>query len=216
MTDFLPIMLKMTPLPCLVVGGGRIALRKTLVLLKFGAEVTVVAEELTSGLQKLARRGLIHWRAKKFSWVDLWGKRLAIAATDNRELNHKIVGWARKIHILANAVDDGDNSEFIFPAIYRSGALTVGIATQGCYPAAARKLKQELAKRYDPGYGHYLEKLGGWRCYLKTQAGDPRRRRRILRRLLELDSETVVQWNVLDFEEWLQHERRRADGSDWH
>lgn len=214
MTDFLPIMLKLTGLPCLVVGGGRIALHKTLVLLKFGANVTVVAEELSGGLQKLARRGLIRWRTKKFNWTDLWRKKLAIAATDNRELNRSVVRWARKFQIVVNVVDDGEISDFIFPAIYRSGALTLAISTQGCYPAAARKLKQELAKIYGPGYGHYLEKLSKWRGDLKTKIENPRVRRQILRRLLDKDWETVAQWERLDLEEWLHHEWQRATDSN--
>ncbi|HYH03476.1 MAG TPA: bifunctional precorrin-2 dehydrogenase/sirohydrochlorin ferrochelatase [Bacillota bacterium] len=207
MPDFLPIMVKTTGLPCLVVGGGKIALRKVMVLLRFGASVTVVSEERIKGIAKLAGQGRITWRNKRFSLTDLFGKKLVIAATNHRGINGKIAGWAKILGIPFNCVDDLALSSFIFPAIYRSGPLTIAISTQGFYPAAARQIKREIAANYGRIYGFYLDKLRDYREKIKLVEADPQKRRYLLKNLLQVGADTLLPWNEIDFREWLQHER---------
>ncbi len=207
MAEFLPVMLKATGLPCLVVGGGKVALRKTLAVLGFGMRVTVVAEELVPGLSKLVERCKVRWRRGKFSLVDLIGVKMVIAATDDPQVNRRVARWARRLNLYINAVDDMEWSNFIFPAVYRSGALTVAISTQGYYPAAARKIKREFAKNYGAAYGRYLEKLRGFREQIKKAEPDFARRRALLTRLLDVGVETMIRWSEADFGVWLEHER---------
>ncbi len=207
MPDYLPVMLKTARLPCLVVGGGKIARRKVLVLLRFGARVTVVAEELNRGLAKLADRQLICWRRKKFGLADLLFQKVVIAATDDPVVNRQVSQWADRMRILCNSVDNSEQSGFIFPAIYHSDPLTVAISTQGYYPAATKQIKRRFAKDYGGAYGEYLKKLKAFRQLLKTSEGNPRRRRHLLNRLLRVDSQVVIGWNEKEFKEWLGNER---------
>ncbi|HEY8464338.1 MAG TPA: bifunctional precorrin-2 dehydrogenase/sirohydrochlorin ferrochelatase [Bacillota bacterium] len=208
MPDFLPIMVKTTGLPCLVVGGGKIALRKVLILLRFGATVTVVAEERVKGIAKLAGQGRINLRTKRFSPTDLFGKKLVIAATNHWEINGKIAGWAKILSIPCNCIDDLALSGFIFPAIYRSDPLTVAVSTQGYYPAAARQIKREVAANYGKSYGPYLGKLRDYREKIKLVETDPQKRRQLLKKLLQVGADTLLPWHETDFQEWLQHERK--------
>ncbi len=48
--------------PCLMIGGGPVALRKAAALLRCGAEVAVVSPELSGSLRKLAQQREIAWR----------------------------------------------------------------------------------------------------------------------------------------------------------
>ena len=50
--DYLPLFLQLRSQPVVVVGGGRVAVRKVELLLKCRARVTVVAPELRDGLAK--------------------------------------------------------------------------------------------------------------------------------------------------------------------
>lgn len=208
MAEFLPVMLKTTELPCLVAGGGKIALRKVLAVLRFGMKVTVVAEELTPGLRKLVDRQYIRWRPKKFAPADLFAMKMAIAATDDPLVNRRVVRWARRLRLYYNTIDNMELSNFIFPAVYRSGALTVAISTQGYYPAAARKIKQEFAQNYGAVYPEYLEKLRGYREWIKRVEPSPGRRRTMLNHLLDVDVETLICWGEADFGVWLKREQQ--------
>lgn len=208
MTEFLPVMLRTTQMPCLVIGGGKIALRKVLALLRFGMQITVVAKELTPGLRKLVDRGLIRWRSKKFRPMDLLFMKIVIAATNDEVVNRSVARWARRLKLHYNTVDNMELSDFIFPAVYRSGPLTVAISTQGYYPAAARKIKREFAQNYGAAYGEYLKKLKGYREQVKTVEPNPGRRRTILKHLLQVGMEAMILWSEADFGVWLDHERK--------
>ncbi len=51
---YFPMFVDMTDRPCLIVGGGNVAYRKVLVMLDFGAKVTVVAEDICDEIRSLA------------------------------------------------------------------------------------------------------------------------------------------------------------------
>ena len=49
---YFPMFVDMTERECLIVGGGNVAYRKVIVMLDFGAKVTVVAEDICDELRK--------------------------------------------------------------------------------------------------------------------------------------------------------------------
>ena len=51
--SFFPILIQLENVPCLIAGGGSIALHKAEVLIKEGADVTVVAPEVCKELEAL-------------------------------------------------------------------------------------------------------------------------------------------------------------------
>ena len=82
-----PIMLEVQEWPCLVVGGGGVALRKIEALLVNNALVTVVAPEPIAPLVKLADKGFIRLKQRRYLRGEASLYRLVIAATDERETN---------------------------------------------------------------------------------------------------------------------------------
>lgn len=50
---YFPMFVDMTERECLIVGGGNVAYRKVIVMLDFGAKVTVVAEDICEALRTL-------------------------------------------------------------------------------------------------------------------------------------------------------------------
>jgi uroporphyrin-III C-methyltransferase/precorrin-2 dehydrogenase/sirohydrochlorin ferrochelatase len=85
--EYLPIFIRLTEQPVLVVGGGEVAARKIELLLRAGAHVTVVAPELISSLAEKVASGTIEYLDVEFHPDHLIGKRLAIAATSKRAVN---------------------------------------------------------------------------------------------------------------------------------
>ncbi len=204
MPEFMPIMVDLEDLPCLVVGGGKVARRKVIQLLRFKAEVTVCDTKLEPGLQKLHTKGLINWKQKHFSLFDLWGQKLIIAATDDPQTNRNVCRLAVKFGLLCNAVDDAQISGFIFPAVHKQGHLVLSVSTQGLCPSLARKVKRELVLRYGVSYRDLVLKLRNVRKKLSRMEPDFRKRRRILNRLTNLGPDELLKIEEDKVEEWIR------------
>ncbi len=155
-----PIFLTIDHKPCLVVGGGAVGERKVQDLLAAGARVTVVSREVTPKLQQQADQGSITWLQEDFRPAHLEGMVLAIAATDDQEVNQAVSAAAQARNLPVNVVDQPALCSFVVPATIRRGELVVAIGTGGASPALAKKLRQELEARFGPEYGPYLELLG--------------------------------------------------------
>ena len=87
---YLPLFFDLHGQPVLLVGGGGIALRKARMLLRSGAAVSVVAPRIQPELERLLASAHAHSDERSFVPYDLDGKRLVVAATDDRELNARI------------------------------------------------------------------------------------------------------------------------------
>ena len=120
-----PIFLDLTGKPVLVVGAGRVALRKVKGLLEGGARVTVVAPRAAPEFGRL----VVKWRRRSFRKTDLDGKVLAFTATDDRKVNRLVAQEARRRSIPVNVADAPDECDFLVPSRVRSGNLQIAIST---------------------------------------------------------------------------------------
>ena len=144
---------------CVVIGGGRVAARKTRVLIEAGAWVEVISPEVVRPLAALGQAGRITLTRRAYHGGDLKGAALAIAATDDQEVNVRVAEAARGLGIAVNVADDPGRSSFLVPATLRRGELVMAVFTGGKSPALARELRMELQERYGPEYGALLELL---------------------------------------------------------
>ncbi|MGQ0551263.1 MAG: precorrin-2 dehydrogenase/sirohydrochlorin ferrochelatase family protein [Armatimonadota bacterium] len=164
MTTFYPVYFSLEARPCVVIGGGDVAEQKVLGLLEAGARVTVVSDQVTPRLDELAAQGLIQLTRRPYRRGDLDGMFLAIAAPDDRAVNREIWEDAEQHGTPLNAVDDLPHCNFIAPAIYRQGDLTLAISTAGKSPALAVRLRERLAALIGPEFGAFLDLLGDLRA----------------------------------------------------
>jgi siroheme synthase-like protein len=139
-----PLVLRLTGRRCVVVGGGSVAARKVQPLLVGGADVTVVAPDLSSELEALASAGTIQAVRRPFTPADLDGAALAFAATDSRAVNQTVAEAAQARGVLVNVADDPAACDFTVPALVRRGDVTLAVSTGGRSPAFARFLREEL------------------------------------------------------------------------
>lgn len=136
----------------LVVGGGRVGLRKVESLLTSCAKIHLVCPDCVPELQELALQHRIVWSKRTFEPKDLEGCTLAFACTDSRAVNRSVLEVARTQAILCCCADgnwvDGD---FTTPAMIRQGDLVVSVSTNGhsCQRAKAVKtfLQQTIASQ---------------------------------------------------------------------
>jgi uroporphyrin-III C-methyltransferase / precorrin-2 dehydrogenase / sirohydrochlorin ferrochelatase len=142
--EYLPLFLQLRSQPVVVVGGGRVAVRKIDLLRRSGARVTVVAPELREELHKLVASGELQHVPAKFAQVHLDGAALVIAATNDREVNVAVSNAARARHLQVNVVDDPTLSTFIFPAIVDRSPIIVAVSSAGEAPVLARRVREQI------------------------------------------------------------------------
>ncbi len=183
--DYFPIFLKLHNQPCVVVGGGGVAIRKTQSLLDAGARVTVIAPRIESQLTRWVMEGKIDYVSRQFKAADLVGKRLVIAATDDSDTNRHVYEVAEDIGVLANVTDDPDICRFIVPAIIDRSPITIAISSAGNAPVLARLLRQKLETLIPAAYGRLAAFAGGLRGRVKSSLGSLSTRRRFWESVLE-------------------------------
>src|SRR3954469_18501083 len=165
-TPFYIACLKMKGRRSVVIGGGDIGLEKVEGLLACDGDVTLVAPAAHPELAALAAEGSIRWEKRAYAGPeDLEGVFMAIACTDDSEVNIGVFDDAEKRAMLVNIVDVPPLCNFILPAIVRSGPLAIAISTAGASPALAKRIKREIADTYGEHHSRLAELLNearGW------------------------------------------------------
>ena len=176
-----PLFVDLQDKPVLIVGGGRVALRKIDKLLPFGAAITVIAPEICEEIWENAKLRLIR---RVFQVSDLAKEPyLVIAATNDRQTNRQISELCRERRIPVNVADDPDLCTFLFPALVQQGSFTAGFCTGGASPTAAAHFKTALRMQLPEDLDGILQWLEGQRSVLKETVADQSQRSAIMRRL---------------------------------
>jgi len=186
-TGYYPVLLDLRGRRAVVVGGGAVAEAKVGPLLDAGAAVTLVAPTLTPGLALRAREvGLAHV-ARAYVAGDLEGAHLAIAATDDPDVNHAVYAEAEARGVLINVVDDPPYCGFILPSILRRGDLVVAVSTSGNAPALAVRIRERIERELGEEYARFLVLAGSLRKPLAEKYPDFQVRKRLWYRLVDSD-----------------------------
>ena len=135
-----PIFLNLKDRPVLVVGAGKIGLRKTRGLLEAGARVTVVSPESDSGFASLP----VQMLRRRFRASDLAGFLLVFAATNDRLTNHRIGAAAKGRGVLADIADSAADCDFLVPARLARDHLQIAVSTGGENPRLAAEVRRKL------------------------------------------------------------------------
>jgi siroheme synthase-like protein len=157
---------------CVVVGGGRVALRKAKGLLDYNGSVTVVSPWLCPELEKLAGAGRIDVVRHDYNKGDLYGAFLAVAATDDALVNQEVAHDAAEKGVLINIADDPNSSDFIVPSSGVVGDIILAVGTTGQSPALARKIRLMLEEELGKGYAALLDMVSKVRLEMMRQGRD--------------------------------------------
>ncbi|HVC06974.1 MAG TPA: bifunctional precorrin-2 dehydrogenase/sirohydrochlorin ferrochelatase [Solirubrobacterales bacterium] len=165
-TPFYIACLKLGGRRCLVIGGGEVGLEKVEGLLACDGAVTLIAPVAHPKLVALAAEGSIEWEKRPYAGAaDLDRAFIAIAATDDSEVNIGVYDDAERRAMLVNVVDVPPLCNFILPAIVRSGPLAIAISTAGASPALAKRMKLEVGELFGEEYARLaviLNDARGW------------------------------------------------------
>jgi precorrin-2 dehydrogenase len=196
-----PVNLKIKDQLCLVIGGGSVATRKVASLLSCGAVVRVISPQAKKRICELAETGLLEWLQRKYRHGDLQGARLVFAATDNHEIQDRIIGEANAAGILVNVVTRPEACTFQVPAALRQGELLITVSTGGGSPALATRIKQELQRVYGADYGRLVALMSELRRQVVPSSGLQKEHKRIFERVLDADVFAYIrkqEWGELE------------------
>jgi siroheme synthase-like protein len=169
-SDF-PIALHGERLTAVVVGGGRVGTRKALALADAGAQVLVVAPEITSELEEAARARRVTVVRDEYTSGQMDRAMLVVAATESREVNERIALDAHSRGKLVNITDLPDEGNFHTMALHRSGDVTIAVSAGGV-PGAASRIRDAIAERFDGRYERAISALRGLRTRLIASGGE--------------------------------------------
>jgi precorrin-2 dehydrogenase/sirohydrochlorin ferrochelatase len=130
----------------LVIGGGVEGYRKVRGLLGQNCKITVVSDRINSNLRTLSDEGKINLIKQKITDTNVLDNFkdvfLVLAATDDKNLNRKIVEKGRLSRSFVYAADDPDVSDFSYASVINiEGTMQVAISTYGKSPIMARRLR---------------------------------------------------------------------------
>lgn len=134
----------------IVVGGGTEGLRKVNSLLTQNCKILVISDKINTQLSKYVKEKKIGFKKiklKNTSFLSKYKPFLVMAATDDKQLNRKIVEKAKKMRCYVYAVDDPKVSDFSHPSVINiEDTVQIAISTGGKSPAMARKLRIQAEK----------------------------------------------------------------------
>ena len=160
-----PVNLVLAGRPCLVVGGGRVALTKVRGLVDAGAVVTVVAPDIDPEVAALAASA----EARAYRPGEATEYRFVIAATGDPAVNQQVYDDGEAAGVWVNSADDPQRCSAILPARVRRGRLLLTVSTGGHSPAVAAWVRKRLADAYGPEYDQLIGLLSEVRSEVQAR-----------------------------------------------
>ena len=167
-----------------VIGAGAVGARKAQVLTETGARVVVVAPQFDPAFSVIANRPNVEVVQSRYSKEYLAGAVLAIAATNDPELNRQIYADCQQLEVLCNVVDVPELCDFFVPAVVQRGPLQIAVSTDGNCPAYAGHVRRKLEELFTEAHGRFVEDLEVLRRRLIEVVPDANRRKALLGRLV--------------------------------
>jgi siroheme synthase-like protein len=135
---YYPIFVDLAGKPVVVIGAGKVGMRKIRALAEAGARVTVVSPEAAGDLSGVT------WERREYRHGDLAGAFLAYAATACRGVNAAVTEEARERGIPVNVADSPDDCGFIVPARLEVDGLHIAVSTGGAKPGRAAAIRDRI------------------------------------------------------------------------
>ena len=167
--DHLPIFINVRQNPCLVIGGGDIALRKINLLIKAQAKVDCLSPLFCEGITNLSQNGDVNLIQKRFESDDIKDYAIIIASTDDSSVNALISKSAKKARIPVNVVDSPELSSFIMPSIVDRSPVIIAVSSAGKAPVLSRMIRAKLETVIPSAYGVLAEIAGEYRQKVKDR-----------------------------------------------
>ena len=188
-----PLFLSLEGKECLVLGAGKVARRKSRVLLEYGAKLTICAMEWEQELEELLieyGKENVQFHSLTLTEGESWKQELqnviqphsieefflVICGTNQRKLNEEVALFYRERNIPVNVANSPNLCTFFFPAIVKKGPVSIGISTSGMSPFVSKLLRKEIEQRISDELVSCLEEINEYRKKIKREVEDEEKR----------------------------------------
>ena len=147
---FFPVSIDLNNKNVLIIGAGKIALRKTKTLLNYNCNITVITKEvLEEKFLELEKNNKIKiFKNQEFEEKFLENIFLVVVATDNETLNKKISQLCMSKNILVNNVTSKDDMNVRFASIYEKNDIQIAISGNA-NPKKAVEIKNKIKNIFE-------------------------------------------------------------------
>jgi uroporphyrin-III C-methyltransferase / precorrin-2 dehydrogenase / sirohydrochlorin ferrochelatase len=165
----LPIFMNIVNQHCVVIGGGDVATRKVMMLLKAQAAITLVSPVVCDVLQEMIDTGKLKHLNTTFTPSQLKNARLVVAATDDEVVNEAVSMAAQAANIPVNVVDSPALCTFTMGSIVDRSPIVIAISSEGNAPVLARYIRAKIETMLPAAYGRIATIAGEFREQVKEK-----------------------------------------------
>jgi len=196
-TIFFPILINLHKLPCLVIGGGSVALRKVTTLLNFKIQVTVIAPTICKPLKDLSKKNKIKIIQKSYHKDLLNNFEIIFCATNNSQINQTVAKDCKGENKLLNVADVPELCDFILPAVVKRGDLTISVSSQGRAPFFAKEIKNKIDHIYPSYYEDIIDLAGNFRSIIMSDKkyNSPKIKEKAFTKFFMIDWKKVLKYD---------------------
>ena len=169
--------------PCLVVGGGEVALRRITKLIDEEAKILVVSPAVLPNIETYHAQGQLQWIEGPYRSEYMVDQQFVIIATDNPIVNTQVMDDAMAVGAFINRADVKDDSTWVFGSATKIGDLELSIFTNQVSPRVSRLLRQDIERRYAV-LAEWLPQIRLWRQELQHLLQTPKEREQFWRAYL--------------------------------
>ena len=166
--SYLPLFIETTGKKCLIVGGGKVASRKLIPILKSKMKVTLISpeviEEIELNFQKNKNLKIIK---RKFEPEDIEGQFLIIAATNEKTTNQKIAKLSKDNNILVNMAEDSLSGNTLIPSVVDRDPIKIAVSSGAASPILTRLVKTKLETVIPYSFGKLADIMMEYRDVVK-------------------------------------------------
>lgn len=179
---YFPFYIDIKDKKCIVIGGGKTALRKIKNLMPFEPDIEVISPEILPEISETENIKIIR---REYRNGDIDDAFMVITATDNKSLNEKIFRLCTDKKKLVNTVDDIEKCEFIFPSLVHRDDISIGISTSGKSPVFSKFMRIIIDDMLNDDYIEIFQILSRFRPYVKDMFDNEKQRREALESILD-------------------------------
>ena len=123
----MPISIDISEQKIVLIGGGQSAYKKLKILQRFNAEIEVIGLKICDEIKASG----VKYVETKYKKELLKGYFMLYSCTNNNELDKQILADGKEAGVLVNIHDKPELCQFVSPAIYKNGNITVAVASNG-------------------------------------------------------------------------------------
>jgi uroporphyrin-III C-methyltransferase/precorrin-2 dehydrogenase/sirohydrochlorin ferrochelatase len=167
----LPVFLSLAGKRAVLAGGTPAAAWKAELLSAAGAEVDVLASELSDDMLALASdppHGAVVVHLRPWEAQDFVGAAIAVGAFDDDDEAARFAAAARTAGVPVNVIDKPAFCDFSFGSIVNRSPLVIGISTDGAAPVFAQAIRAKLEAMLPRGFARWADAARRWRKAVKS------------------------------------------------